>query len=597
MGDYFFIMAYFDDSNVPGLFFKRSFTGEPVMLVDPGELSNGREDRIMLKNYSVSKNSKYLAFEYSRSGSDWAEAGVVQLPSGKILKGHLKGLKFSPLAWEGDGFFYSTFSQLGKFGLTYSEKVYYHRIGTDQKADKLIFQRKNQFSRFSFFTTTNERFFVLKEKSASSGKVNYFYIDYQAKQPHIMPLLIHVPNHFSIVDSHNGKFIVKSWFQSDNGSIVMIDPAHPYKLKAIVPAFSQALLEEVLPFPDRILAVYKSNQHPILTIFDYSGKVLYSLTFPVATSIHSFFTDHNKNDVLFAMTSYTVPPVIYRFNIYSFKKELTDRTKVTFSIKDIVFKEVEYPAKDSVMVPMVLIYKKGMKKNGKNPALLEAYGGYGVISTPDFDPGIVNFVEKGGIFAFAEIRGSGDKGASWAKAGRGLHKQTAFDDFVAGARYLIREGYTSSNHLAATGASHGGLVVAVAAVQHPHLFKAVVPVAAPTDMLRFEKFTVGLWNISEFGTVTDSTDFVNLLHYSPYENIKDSVNYPAMLVITAENDDRVPPFNSYKFVAKLQNRPVQKNPILLMTRKKEGHTSLSVRKESEMYGFILSQINSKKNKK
>jgi prolyl oligopeptidase len=595
MGKYFFVYAYFDDSKVPGLFYKRSFTGEPMLLVDPGELAKGR-DRIMLKGHVVSKDSKLLAFQYSRNGSDWAEMGVVNLETGKLLNDHLKGLKFSGISWLGHGFFYSTYSQLGKFGITYGEKVYFHEVGHDQKDDYLIFQRKNPFSQFSYITTSNERFFVLREESAQSGKVNYFYIDFKSKKPHLMPLLMHVPGNIHIIDSHNGRFFFTSFYHSDNGSIVELDPAHPYQMKVIVPEYSKALLIETKLFADRILAVYQSDQQPILTLLDYSGKTLYSSTFPVATSLNGFFGDYNSRNILFYFTSYTVPPIVYRFNLYTFKQELTDRTSVTFNPADIIIKKVDYPS-DTVMVSMVLVYKKGLKLNGRNPTILKAYGGFGVISSPSFDPAIVAFIEKGGVFAFANIRGGGDKGAQWAKAGRRLNKQNSFHDFIAGAEYLIKQKYTSPRKLAIMGGSNGGLVVAAAAIQRPDLFHVVVPDAAPLDMLRFEHFTVGLFNTYEYGSVRDSADFLNLLHYSPYQNIADSVNYPHMLVITSFNDDRVPPFHSYKFVAALQNRPAQKNPILLMVRHREGHTPLTTREEKQVYGFITYMLADKKKSK
>ena len=592
MGKYYFVYSYYDDAATPALFYKRSFNGNPMMLLDPEVLAD-KGDRIRLKGYSVSKDSKLLAFQYSRNGSDWAEMGVVNLETGKLMNDHLSGLKFSGTSWLGHGFFYSTYKQLGKFGTTYGEKVFYHVVGTDQKEDKLIFMRKNPFSQFTYITTHNERFFVLREESAQTGKVNFFYIDFKQKNPHLMPLLMHVSGSINIVDSHDGKFIFTSFFHADNGSIVEVDPANPYQLKVIVPQYSKALLLHTKLFADRIMAVYQSDQQPILTFYDYSGKMLYSSTFPIATSLHGFYGDYHSRNMLFYFTSYTVPPIVYNFNIYSFKQELTDRTAVGFNPADIVIKKVDYPS-DTVMVSMILVYKKGLQRNGKNPTILKAYGGFGAVSSPDFDPAIVAFIEKGGVFAFANIRGGGDKGVPWARAGRAMNKQNSFDDFVAGARYLISQKYTSPEKLAITGSSNGGLVVAAAAIQHPHLFRIVVPDAAPLDMLRFEHFTVGLWVTPEYGSIRDSANFVNLMHYSPYQNIADSVNYPEMLVVTAFNDDRVPPFHSYKFVAALQNRPAQKNPILLMVRHRQGHTSFTLHEQTRVYGFIYYELTKKK---
>jgi len=245
---------------------------------------------------------------------------------------------------------------------------------------------------------------------------------------------------------------------------------------------------------------------------------------------------------------------------------------------------------------MILVHKNDIKLDGSNPTILKAYGGFGAVNLPSFDAGIVHFIRKGGIFAFANIRGGGDKGVQWAKDGKGNKKQNSFDDFIAGAEYLIENKYSNSKKLAIMGSSNGGLVVAVAAIQRPDLFKVAVPIVAPLDMLRFEKFTVGRFHLDEYGTVTDSLSFNRLKNYSPYHNIQYDINYPNMLVITSENDDRVPPFHSYKFVAKLQNRKSQVNPILLKVEKNAGHYGSSsyysnIREKADIYGFIMYHLN------
>jgi prolyl oligopeptidase len=319
---------------------------------------------------------------------------------------------------------------------------------------------------------------------------------------------------------------------------------------------------------------------------------------PVATSVSGFYGNKDDEEVLFNFESYTIPKVVYKFNINTFKKELTKHTAVSFDFKNIEYKEVECLSSDSVRIPMVLVYRKGLVLDGSNPTILSAYGGFGAISQPLFNPGIVYFVNNGGVYAFANIRGGGDKGINWALAGRGDNKQKSFDDFITAAEFLIENKYTNSQKLAATGGSNGGLVVAAAAIQRPDLFKVVVPIVAPFDMIRFENFTIGHFHSDEYGTVSDSSSFQKLYSYSPYHNIKEDVNYPTMLVITSENDDRVPPFHSYKFVAKLQSRVAQKNPIILKVREKAGHNGATsfranLREKAELYGFILNELQNK----
>lgn len=593
MGKYYFRYAYYNHVGSPALYYQEKLKEDPRILVDPNFISS--KDEIMLKGYYLSKDSKYLAYQFSRNGSDWAELKIITLPNRINKKDHLTGLKFSQIAWLKDGFFYSVYQQDNKFGETKGQQVYYHKVGTEQSDDKLIFFRKNPSIQFSYQTTSNERYFVLRETDEDAGKINIFYIDYQSENPHITPLITNLKDGIRILGSHDGKFIAQTSHNANNGSIVEIDPANPYKWNVIVPEFSESLLLKTMLFNDRIVTIYQSNQHPILAVYSYTGKMLYNLEFPVATSISGFEGNPNDEDLLFRFGSYTIPPVLYKFNLKTFKRKLTEQTAVTFDFNDIEYKEVEYKTNDTVAVSMTLVYEKGIKLDGTNPTILKAYGGFGIVAQPSFDPGIVYFIKHGGIFAFANIRGGGDKGSDWANAGRGDDKQNSFDDFIAAAKYLIQNKYTSPEKLAATGASNGGLVVAASAIERPDLFKAVVPIVAPLDMLRFEKFTVGHWYTDEYGTVTDSLSFTKLLAYSPYHNIQDSINYPAMMVLTSENDDRVPPFHSYKFVAKLQSREAQTNPILLKVEKDAGHygaqsLSSNIRQMADIYGFIAFEL-------
>lgn len=593
-GNYYFTKAFYNTYGTYAIFSQTNLREDPHILVDPVFVST--KDQIRIGEYSVSKDSKLMAYQFSRNGSDWMEVKVIDVQDGMNLKDHLKGVKFSSLEWLGNGFFYSTFSRDEQFGETRGQRVFYHTIGTEQQDDKLIFEKKsNADAYFIYLTTSDERFFILKDENQQTGKSNVFYIDYKSEQPEIKPLLTNIRFNINILDSHDGKFIATTRKNSNNGSIVEIDPLNPLKWREIVPDFTESLLQNVIPFQDKIVAVYQSNQHPILTVFDYSGAVLYSKQFPAATSISGFSGQSTDEELLYSFNSYTIPPVVYKFNIKTFQSELTKQTAVTFDWKTIEYKEVEYMSKDSVMVPMVLVYSKGIKLDGTNPTILEAYGGFGIVTQPSFDSGIVYFIKHGGIYAFANIRGGGDKGKEWAKKGRGIYKQNSFDDFIAGAEYLIKNNYTSPQKLASKGSSNGGLVVAATAIQRPDLFKAVVPVVAPLDMLRFEKFTVGHWHVDEYGSVTDSLGFTKLLSYSPYFNIKEEVNYPSMLVVTSDHDDRVPPFHSYKFVARLQNRSAQKNPVILKVEKNEGHNGAStiitsVKKKADIYGFIIYEL-------
>jgi len=593
LGNYYFTYATYNEG-VPALFYQYDINGESILLVDPNSISI--KDKILLTNYSVSKNSKLLAYQFNRNGSDWNEINVISLQTKNHKKDHLQGIKLSHISWLGDGFFYSTVSQHGQFGITSEQKILYHRIGTEQQSDSIVYNLKAGHSNdlLNYLTTSDEQYLIIHKTDKQGISSDYYYIDYSLAHPLMKPLQTNMKNNFDVLDSKNGKFIATT-VNSDFGSIIEIDPEHPTQIRTIVNERKDTLLLKVNLFKDRIVAFYQTNEHPLVMITDYNGKTLHKLKFPLGSAVNGFEGNFTDEEVLFDFCNYTTPSVVYKFNIKTFTKELVKKTSINYSIDNIEYKAIEYLSKDSVKVPMTLVYEKGLKLDGNNPTILNAYGGFGITETPSFDSGIVYFIKHGGVYAFANIRGGGDKGPKWALQGKGVNKQKSFDDFISAAEYLINNSYTNSNKLAATGASNGGLVVAVAAIQRPELFKAVVPVVAPLDMIRFNKFTVGHWWSDEYGSLNDSTGFKRIYKYSPYHNIKENINYPAMLIVTSENDDRVPPFNSYKFVAKLQSRAVQKNPILLKVEKNSGHngatTLLSViQTKADIYGFILNEL-------
>ncbi|WP_439883223.1 prolyl oligopeptidase family serine peptidase [Pontibacter sp. MBLB2868] len=594
-GKYYFRYYYYNNGGTPALYYKNDLSKDPRqdnlnVLVDPAQIST--KDRIVLKGYDVSKNSELLAYQFSRNGSDWAEIKVVELKSAISKKDHLKNVKFSNIAWKDNGFFYAAYPD------GTGQKVFFHKIGTEQQEDKLVFERNSLTTVFNFFTSDDERFFVLTENNEKTGLKNYFIIDYQDAEPVLKPLLTNINFGLTILGSYNGKFIAETSHKANNGRLIELDPANPFNWRVVVPEFTNTLLMHTFLMKDRFITTYLTNGHPLLAVFDYSGKMLYKLDLPVATSIGGFTGSPEDEEIFYRYSSYTFPSVVYKFNIKTFERTLTDRTTVTYDLDKFEYKAVEYEAKDGTKIPMTLIHEKGLKLDGKNPTLLKAYGGFGAVSEPGFEPGIIHFIKNGGVFAFASIRGGGERGGKWASQGRGIHKQTSFDDFIAAAEYLVSSGYTTPAKLAATGGSNGGLVVAAAAIQRPDLFKAVVPVVAPLDMLRFQNFTVGALHTDEYGSVNDPEGFQSLRNFSPLHNIKADVNYPAMLIMTSGNDDRVPPLHSYKFAAKMQSRTAQKNPVLLRVEAKAGHygaTGLysSVREEADLYAFVMQMLSEK----
>ncbi len=589
---YSFDFRSYDETSTPVLVYKGEGIHDYKTLVDPSDIS--LTDNIYIMSYWRSKSEKYLAYLFSRNGSDKMEARIVLLSDKKQLPDVLKGLMFTKLVWYNDeGFFYSTFDRKDKFGITSGQKVWYHKAGTGQFEDVLIFERKNfKDNQFDFKIVGNNKYFVLREYFPEKDKTNVFYFDLGTGDFHVKPLIVNLNSSISIAGFLNGNFIAASKIGSGNGRLFEINPANPYKWKPLTPFYSQAVLNSFLLNEQYIAAIYLAK-NPLLVLLDYNMKEIHTEILPKSTSPK--LIGLKDNYLYYSYSSYAVPPVRFKLNLNTFKKSLLARALVHYDFDKIVYENVEYKSNDGIKVPLTIIHRKDLEKDGSAPTLLTAYGGFGIIKSPSFNPAVVAFVTEGGVYAVAHIRGGGEKGISWAEAGKGFHKQQSFDDFAAAARYLINTGYTSSGHLAAYGASNGGLVVAAAAVQHPELFQLVIPEVPVIDMLRFEKFTVGHFYKDEYGTVNDSLSFLNLLSYSPYHNIREEVNYPMMLVITSDNDDRVPPMHAYKFVARLQNRKAQVNPVYLMVRKKGGHYGVITNKSIldnwiDIYGLVLYKL-------
>lgn len=590
--DYYFKYAFYNNVSAPALFYQKSMRENPTILVDPNFIS--LKDNISIQEYSVSMDSKLLAYQFSRNGSDWGEIKVINLNTEIHLKDHLTNIKFSDIAWKDDGFYYSKFPEQA-LGKTSGQEIYFHKIGTEQNQDKIIFKRdSNPDASFSASTTSDERFLIIKEKDEKKGIVNIFYIDFNDTLPAIRPLLTRLKSDesLSIIDNNGDDLIAVSSKGVNNGMVVNISPANPRAWQTIIPEYNSALLLHVKLLDDKIIALYQVNRKQQINFFDYKGNLLHSIQLPFGFSANGFNGEKTDEKLLFSYSCYTQPKIVYILDTKTFEMKPLRATVVNFDYTQFETKELEYVSFDGTKVPLFMIYQKGLNLTNNNPTLLNAYGGFGMIENPGFDPGIVHFLKEGGIYAFANIRGGGDYGKNWAIKGRGIYKQNSFDDFIAAAEFLINNNYTNPDKLAITGFSNGGLVVAVAMIQRPDLFKVAVPIAAPLDMIRFENFTIGHFQTDEYGSIKDSAGFKSLLSYSPLHNIKGNINYPATLIMTSENDERVPPLHSYKFAAKLQSRAAQTNPVLLRVEKGAGHYGArsfksQLKEEADMYDFIL----------
>jgi prolyl oligopeptidase len=595
-GNYYFKHAFVDRVGAPCLLYQTALNNRTEMLVDPTYIST--KDNILLKSWAVSGDSKYLAYIFNRNGSDWGEIKVVALQNARDLPDHITHVKFSNISWRSNGFYYTRYPD-HKFSETVGGEVYYHKLGTPQSDDVLVFKRADKpRAFFGTMTTSDERFFILEENDEEAGIKNIFYIDFQSPITSLRPLILKLSSNdnLSILENTGDELIAVTFKDGNNGMVVKINPANPRKWTAIVPENDSALLIHTRVYENQLVCRYQQNGSQTVQFIDFEGDVKHALKFPFGATVGGFAGNKSDKEVLFTMSSYTHPRVVYEINLQNYTQRQPQPTTINYDHNRFETSYIEYPSFDGTLVPLFFVYKKGTNLTSPNPVLMSAYGGFGVVSHPGFSAGLIHFLNSGGVFVYVNIRGGGDKGKQWALQGKGEHKMNSYNDFIAAAEYLISNNYTTPQKLAITGASNGGLVVSVAMTQRPDLFKVVVPVAAPTDMLRFGLFTIGHLHADEYGSINTQSGFENLLSYSPLHNIKENINYPATLLMTGDNDDRVPPFHSYKFAAQLQNRSAQKNPVLLRVEKGAGHAGATANiqrvlfEDADMYDFIMYHI-------
>lgn len=597
-GKYFY-NTYRIDKNKPGvLYYRESLNDLGKPLVDPYDVY--KDANVVLLGYYPSKNSKYLAFRISPNGSDRHEIKFRDFVNKKYLNDVLTDIKFSSVAWNGDkGVFYKKNSNKEFFARDSTYQLFYHKIGDVQSKDQLVFDTSNTKSNFSFFTKKNKLY--ISEVSEDETTKNYYYTELDNEQFDFKNFVKEDKTNFEYLNIVADKF----YFSDEKypwGNVSYFDINNRSESTILIPQVYSHLLIGATFLDNYIICKYNNMGKYYMSIYDYTGKFIRKFEAPHSMDFQIRFFDEKTNELFVTFYSYTIPSLNYKLNITTgandiYFNEFIQPKPTLFPFNYFETKIITYKSRDNKDIPIVIIHKKGIELNGNNPTLLKAYGGFGSISSPTYDTGLLHFLEKGGVYAYAQIRGGGEKGKNWHKEGKGLKKINSINDFVDAAEFLIAEKYTNPNKLAITGGSNGGLVVGAAMTQRPDLFKVVVANVGVFDMINAQKFTVGKYHLDEYGNADIKEEFNSLLKFSPLHNIKEDVNYPTCLIITSENDDRVPPFHSYKFVAKLQSRSAQKNPIYLKVNKNAGHYgNISnyenrVKKESEFYSFIWEHLN------
>lgn len=598
VGEYYFLSKNDGLQNQSVWYVKKGLDGKEELFLDPNKLSADGTASVSILGFSHDK--KYMAYSIAQSGSDWSNVYVIEIASKKKLADELKWTKFSGAAWKDDGFYYSRYDEPAK-GMELSaankyQKVYYHKLGDDQKNDRFVFgDNTNPNLYFGAGVTEDQRFLVIYASAGTSGNALY-YQDLKDPNSKIGLLVKGFENNHSVIDNVGDNFLLNTDLEAPNKQVVLVDPKNPdpKNWKKIIPE-SQLALEGAGTGGGFLWATYLKDASTNIVQFDVSGKKIREVKLPAIGTVSGFGGYKEDTEFFYSFTNFTTQGTTYRYNIKNGESSLYKKSELKFNTDDYETKQVFYPSKDGTKVPMFIVHKKGIKLDGNNPVYLYAYGGFQISLTPNFSLSRMLFLEKGGIYAQPSLRGGSEYGEAWHKAGMLAKKQNVFDDFIAAAEYLVKEKYTNPAKIAISGGSNGGLLVGACMTQRPELFKVALPAVGVLDMLRYHKFTVGWGWAVEYGSSDKKEDFDYLIKYSPLHNIKTNVNYPATLITTGDHDDRVVPAHSFKFAATLQEKYKGENPILIRIETKAGHgagkpTAKMIEEASDTWSFVFQNL-------
>ncbi|MDR3226222.1 MAG: prolyl oligopeptidase family serine peptidase [Prevotellaceae bacterium] len=600
-GKYYF---YKNDGlqNQSVLYVKETIDGEASVLLDPNTLSD--DGTVALSGISFSNNGKYLAYKISRSGSDWNEIFVLDLETRQLTNDHIQWAKFTGASWQGDGFYYSAYDSPDKgkefSNVNENHKIYYHKLGDNQSNDKLAYKNAEYPKRFySASVSDDERFLFISE--AGTGRGNRLFMqDLRKPNSPVVELASDYEYDYAPLEVIDNTIYFMTNYNAPKYKLAKADISAP-KLEAwkdVVPE-SENVLSGVEFVAGQLILVYEQDVARHAYVYSLDGNLKHEVELPTLGSV-GFSGDKDDDEIFYAFSSFTFPNTIYKYDIENNKSELYIAPKVQFNSADFITEQVFYPSKDGTKIPMFLTYKKDLKLDGTNPVYLYGYGGFNVSLNPGFSTMRIPFLENGGIYAQANLRGGGEYGEEWHIAGTKMQKQNVFDDFIAAAEYLIEKKYTNSSKIAIAGGSNGGLLVGACVNQRPELFRVALPQVGVMDMLRYHKFTIG-WNwASDYGTSDDDKEMFEYLYaYSPLHNIKnDGTPYPAILITTADHDDRVVPAHSFKYAATLQAANTSDAPKLIRIETEAGHgagkpISKTLQEQADLYSFVMYNLDMK----
>jgi len=587
--------------NQSAVYVVESLAGQARLLFDPNTLA--ADGTVALKNWAVSEDGKLMACGLAAAGSDWEEWSVLEVETGRWRPDKLKWVKFSRLSWTPDskGFYYSRYDEPPPgqqyTGQNYYQKLYYHRLGQPQDQDTLVYERKDQKEwGFDGEVTEDGRYLIIGVWRGTEQKNLIFYQDLQTPGSPVVELIPQFEADYSFLGNDGPLFWLTTDLDAPLRRVIAIDTTRPARAnwREVIPE-SRDTLGAVSLIGDHFVADYLKDAASAVKVFDLAGKHVRDVALPGLGSVGGFGGRRDDSETFYSFTSYTHPGSIYRYDVKTGETALFREPKVDFDPNRFETKQVFYKSKDGTRVPMIIVSRKGLALDGRNPTILFAYGGFNNALTPGFAVSTIAWLEMGGVYAVANLRGGGEYGREWHEAGMLDRKQNVFDDFLAAAEWLIANKYTSPEKLAIRGGSNGGLLVGAAMTQRPDLFAAAVPAVGVMDMLRFHKFTIGWAWVSEYGSADDPAQFKTLLAYSPLHNLKAGTAYPATLVTTGDHDDRVVPGHSLKFAAALQAAHSGNAPVLIRIETRAGHggstpTTKLIDQSADVLAFLTAAL-------
>jgi prolyl oligopeptidase len=569
---------------------------EPQVFLDPNTFS--KDGTTSLGGISFTEDGSLIAYQISEGGSDWRKVIVMRCSDMKIIEDTLVDVKFSGLSWKGnEGFYYSSYdkpkegSELS--GMTQYHKLFYHKLGTSQKEDVLVFGGEEMPRRYvQAYMSRDERYLIISAANSTTG--NEFYVqDMKNPSAGIQLIIDNFDNEYGVIHTEGDKLYIQTNYGAPNNRIMVMDINSPN-----IDSWTELIAETEMPLNagtgcGKIFCSYLKDATTQVKQYSLSGEMEREIELPGVGSAGGFGAKWEDEYLYYSFTNYIQPGSIYIYHPESGESELYRRPDISFDPSQFESKQIFYTSKDGTKIPMIISHKKGVELNGQNPTMLYGYGGFNISLTPSFSISNVVWMENGGVYAVANLRGGGEYGEEWHNAGTQMNKQNVFDDFISAAEYLIAEGYTSSEKLAIAGGSNGGLLVGACMTQRPELFQVALPAVGVLDMLRYHKFTAGAGWAYDYGTSDDSKEMFEYLYgYSPYHNLKDGTSYPATMVTTGDHDDRVVPAHSFKFAARLQEAHKGSDPVLIRIETKAGHgagkpTSMIIDEQADKWAFTF----------